>query len=1134
MLPFAVQTVSAITTNDGNGVVAETEYTYEDGLYDYDTREFRGFGKVVQTNPNGTVVESLYHQDEFRKGRQYQEDLTASDGSTPLTHTTFDWYPQDPEQVTEPYAFVKLAQKRTESYDAQTVFAQEDYTYDNAHGGVLTAIVSGTGAEDVTTTNTYANYGDWAWRKTQETITGASTGQVRQTTFAYESGTGNLLSKTFWNDQGTGNPQVVMTYDTYGNLSTETDARSNTTTYEYETTAYTFPWRITYPSTSGVSHVVENTLWDYRFGKVAQTKDENGNLTDYGYDEFGRIESVDYPDGGQTLTAYYDNVVPRYTITRVLEASPSTYIDKYEYADGFGRPIQQITFGESSQAIASRQYYDTMGRQYLTQGPFFASGYAYPQAVPTEYPWSQTTFDERDRPTQIQTPDDEQTNPVSTTYSYSGLSTTITDPDGGMKKETRDYLDRIGEVVEYGESQEAFTTTYAYNAAGDLLTVTDALANVTTLTFDSLGRKISMTDPDMGYWSYTYDANGNLSTQTDAKGQVITFAYDELNRIASKTYSTSDPAVTYAYDSASVTNGKGRLSSVSTTNATTAYGAYDAMGRETMVTKTITGAPSAYTTSYAYGRAGQIEQLTYPDSFALDYAYHAGSGLLHTATGSDNVVYATFTGYEPTGKMGQVDCGNGVATSFAYYPKTTRLETIWTEDSSQTLLQNRTYHYFPSGDIHQIDDGRTLANYTYTYDPLHRLASETATNAVQTFTDHVLDFDHSAAGPIHAADGATVNGEVFTYAYDANGNMISGWDFTDPLNPATRTIAYNADNMPETITHSANGTTTIDYDGESQRVKKTVGGTDTYYINKYFEVEGTSAVKYVFAGNQRIARIAGADTRYFHQDHLGSATVVTYATGAQAEGSEYLPFGGQRSHSGTVQAPYKFTDQELDASTGLYNYDARLYDPGVGRFVTPDTVIPCAPFDSQFLNRYFYANNSPLNYTDPSGHWATDPDTGEQVESDPSDYDKDTNNNNNGSFRDVDKINGDDPGELGWGLEDSNGWINISSIYGDYKVAYNSLTFTFATYDWSWDGTNMSKSRSTNYTFGVSLDTTFGERTDVEIGFGNRNMGVGFNVGEDDDASFGPIKGVTFHFGTSLSPSYGYGTYSKDNKRGNK
>ena len=138
-------------------------------------------------------------------------------------------------------------------------------------------------------------------------------------------------------------------------------------------------------------------------------------------------------------------------------------------------------------------------------------------------------------------------------------------------------------------------------------------------------------------------------------------------------------------------------------------------------------------------------------------------------------------------------------------------------------------------------------------------------------------------------------------------------------------------------------------------------------MNKYFEVEGTSAVKYVFAGNQRIARIAAAGTRYFHQDHLGSATVVTNEVGADVEGSEYLPFGGQRSHIGNVQAPYKFTDQELDASTGLYNYDARLYDSGIGRFVSADSLVQF-PFKPQSLNRYSYTLNNPLIYVDPSGH----------------------------------------------------------------------------------------------------------------------------------------------------------------------
>ncbi len=58
---------------------------------------------------------------------------------------------------------------------------------------------------------------------------------------------------------------------------------------------------------------------------------------------------------------------------------------------------------------------------------------------------------------------------------------------------------------------------------------------------------------------------------------------------------------------------------------------------------------------------------------------------------------------------------------------------------------------------------------------------------------------------------------------------------------------------------------------------------------------------------------------------------------------------------------------------GFYDYQARLYDPAVGRFAQADTVVP-EPGRPQSLNRYTYALNSPVKYIDPSGHWYYDPD----------------------------------------------------------------------------------------------------------------------------------------------------------------
>ena len=150
-------------------------------------------------------------------------------------------------------------------------------------------------------------------------------------------------------------------------------------------------------------------------------------------------------------------------------------------------------------------------------------------------------------------------------------------------------------------------------------------------------------------------------------------------------------------------------------------------------------------------------------------------------------------------------------------------------------------------------------------------------------------------------------------------------------------------------------------------MKEKWGNNDTYYIDEHFELEDTTPVKYVFAGNLRAARATPTETVYFHKDHLGSSSAMSNAAGVAIETSNYLPFGGMRAHSGIWTSDYKFTDQEFDGESGLYNYNARLYDPVIGRFISADSIIP-EPYDPQLLNRYSYVRNNPLIYVDPSGH----------------------------------------------------------------------------------------------------------------------------------------------------------------------
>ncbi|MBI3291261.1 MAG: RHS repeat-associated core domain-containing protein, partial [Elusimicrobia bacterium] len=111
----------------------------------------------------------------------------------------------------------------------------------------------------------------------------------------------------------------------------------------------------------------------------------------------------------------------------------------------------------------------------------------------------------------------------------------------------------------------------------------------------------------------------------------------------------------------------------------------------------------------------------------------------------------------------------------------------------------------------------------------------------------------------------------------------------------------------------------------------------------------------------------GVSLKFYHGDHLGSVNLITDHTGQQVRLNEFSPFGSLTRGEGTVDAPQKFTGKRLDDSTGLYYFGARYYDPQLGRFIQPDTIVQ-APSDPQTLNRYTYCRNNPLIYTDPTGH----------------------------------------------------------------------------------------------------------------------------------------------------------------------
>ncbi len=123
---------------------------------------------------------------------------------------------------------------------------------------------------------------------------------------------------------------------------------------------------------------------------------------------------------------------------------------------------------------------------------------------------------------------------------------------------------------------------------------------------------------------------------------------------------------------------------------------------------------------------------------------------------------------------------------------------------------------------------------------------------------------------------------------------------------------------------------------------------------------------YTFGG-QRVAIRQGSEVYYLGGDHLGSTSLTTDSSGGIISEVRYLPYGQVRWSNGTSVTDFGFTSQRNEASFGLLDYNARYYSAVLGRFVSPDTIVP-DPLSSGGFNRYRYTRNNPLRYIDPSGH----------------------------------------------------------------------------------------------------------------------------------------------------------------------
>ena len=1029
-LPFIVQTVSSITTNDGNGVISATNYTYANGYFHatQTEREFRGFGYVGKTKPDQTTVETLFHQDDIKKGLPYYQITKDSLGN---------WYfsVYDTYNFTSPYPnvnFPYLERRDEYEYDGQPNNPRQSailFTYDS-YGNITRKQHLGdvSNSMDDKDENTEYFYNTTKWivsLPTYKYIKDYAGSIKAKTKFTYDQEKGNLLTRkrlvNLTNDDDPQNPVDIYGYDAnFGNLTSITDPRGYITTISYndpDNLTYTYPYQITNPKN-------QTTILTYysKFGKLKTSTDPNTNTTTYEYDVFGRLIKIKKPNDESsaygTVTYAYENFDQGVGLQRIAtlateQSGTANHIWRETYFDGLGRTFKTRQEGPDGKVILTKTEYNLRGFVHRTSLPYFEN---------LETPrWK--TFDPYDplgRVTLITYPDNTHVH-----MSYLKGVTSIIDQNGHKKEEERDVFKRLVKVREYTGQEPNFSlyaiTNYTYSALDNLENVTDALGNQTVMVYDPLSRKISMTDPDMGFWEYEYDKNGNLIKQWDARrpkaqypNNPIEFTHDELNRLTYKNY--HDPVetnITYQYDmydDQSTTNVIGRLAEATDASGTI-VNYYDKLGRVTKTTKTVDSA--SYTVETTYDSLDRTTGIKYPnDTNWVTYTYDTGGNL---SSITDHLTpVSTYSNYNALGQPGAIIYNNGVATTRQYYTTHNRLQSIATSYQSQQY-QALSYLYDNKGNITRITDSiQSSRTQDFGYDALDRLTLAVSSSYGMitydysqigniTYNSQVGSYLYQSAKPHAVTRAGTVD-----YSYDATGNMETG---------AGRAITNNRDNKPSSITMGGS-TTSFVYDYQGQRVIKTSGGTPTHYIGKLYECTSGTCTKYIFGnvtrillnppaeakdpqislssidvagssqgpygwlqGNMilsvstkqtlerdsRVAMKRSSYTYYYHTDHLGGSNVVTGSGPTKEKEVLYYPYGATWVNIGGLELKHKFTGKEEDQETGLYYHGARYYDPGIGRFISPDAIIQDLS-DPQTLNRYSYARNNPLKYVDPDGN----------------------------------------------------------------------------------------------------------------------------------------------------------------------
>lgn len=924
---------SSTEKNTLTGVTTSTTYQYT--VYDL---------------PSSVTVKKSTNRIVNSGGFQIIGEATGNDAPAMSTDAVTPIDPGDPVKPIDP-PIVKV----TPDYIQEVT----RYTYSN-HVSKSRYLLGQVTLQEVTKTRPEVT----AWIEKQEYEYDSSLMlPVKKTDYAGPSGN-NRIQETVWE------------YDDRGRITSEKTARYNSTTYIGDTYTYDADGRYMASRTDALGRTETYSGYN-KFGKPETVTDHKGRVTSVGYDEWGNEISRTYPEGTEETTVYSWGGTGLYTVTHSITGEPSE-ITHYDAAD---RELRSGTLRFDGSWLYTDRVYDSKGRLEKVSMPFKGESASL---------WNTYEYDEYNRNTKYT---EASGNITSRTYSgwkisetRNGITTTKTLNPEGVPVEIQDNSGKIvytfradgqpsqagrpgsGSLINIDKSSVQDEADTPQSGIGDIGDFRPLGTNEMMLFgYDGFGRRISISDPSAGRQTDTevWAADGTSTiTHTNPNGTIITYR-DRFGRTV-KTERKGEYTTTYTYSH------DGLLTAETSTNGTSKTYTYDTFDRLSS------------------------EKETVPDGKWLrkDYTYTAGSKVSAIKyTSQSGEITTEFYTY-----------ANGHNTSVS----TVDGHTVWaiTQENSlglptkaMTGTVERTYSYTPYGQI----SGRTMGevqDFAYSFSPqTGNLSSRTdrSRNKTESFGYDSLNrlTDNNGKSITYTESGNITSMESvgsFTYGGIAGPYQITSVSLTDgdAFQDREQTISYTCHSRPSRLNEGGRSAS-FTYNGSNDRVKMYVADGASavltrYYIGKQYEIdltEGKTVERLYLNGDAYSSPMvlvkdgtAGWIPYNIGRDYLGSITHIATADGLPVAEYSYDAWGRLRNpQTHEVYLPGQepelflgrgFTGHEHLSWFGLINMNARLYDPVIGRFLSPDPYVQMPDFTQNF-NRYSYGLNNPFVYIDENG-----------------------------------------------------------------------------------------------------------------------------------------------------------------------